>query len=226
MPTMGQPKTQNDQRRSLVLVDQFNRRWFVTVEIATGDPTGSITKVGGWKDPLKTPQQYVTVPHGDTLMGQWRVMIDFPNWIDQQEREETEWALRARRAYMAIYRKLDADDLPHLENDVMVRDAVGRKPWPSSLVLKAARDGDRQYLGLAALDNDHRNALGLPVIDAGKRVAEAPAMVDAPKAAGIPAPPENYKDFVSWAFQYGGAKNIAEAAAQWQTHRKLVEATA
>lgn len=210
------PKNQADQRRDLVLADQFGRRWFMSIEILTGEPTGAITRAGSWLDPLKTPQQFIKVPPTDIAGGQWRVEIDFPNWLQQQEAAEEYWGQMMRRAALAIYKKLDPEDLPHLENDVLVREAVGRKPWPSSLVLRAAQGGDRQYLGLEPLDGEHRKGVGLPVLMTQQAAAAAPAVVEMPAAGHVPEPPDQYQPFVSWAFRYGGAKSIAEAAKQWK----------
>jgi hypothetical protein len=219
---MASPKTQAQQRRDLILADQFNRKWLVCVEIGTGDPTGAITRVGGWLDPLQTPQQFLTVPHDDVTMGQWKVLVDFPAWIEQQEHGEVEWYVELRKQEREAYKRLDPSEVANAENDAYLRERTGPKPWPSSAVLKSAVSGDRQFLGFEPLDNDHRIALGMPIQEAQEIAASAKAKVETPEA-GIPAPPDNYQDFVSWAFRYQGVKDYGKAAQMWREHRKLLQ---
>lgn len=216
---MPQPITQDMQRRQLTLPDQFKRKWHFTVEKATDDPTGSFNRVG-WKDPLKTPQGFVTVPREVTQEGAWRsIVIDFPAWIAQQETAETQWYDTLMKTARKEYRTIDPKEVGMIEHDHYLRAIVGPKPWPSSTVLKAARDGDRQYLGLGALDNAHRTALGLPIEEAQMSGADAPARVERPSTE-IPPEPDKYQDFVSWKARYFGIKDLTQIGKDWQAKKQ------
>src|SRR6266404_5507258 len=61
---MAESRTQPDYRRNMVNTDRFGRKWLVTIELKTGDPTGLITPTS-WTDPLGTPQKYLQVPRDD-----------------------------------------------------------------------------------------------------------------------------------------------------------------
>lgn len=219
---MANPKTQADQRRTLILRDQFERAWAVVVEIATGDPCGSKHPYNRWVDPLHTPQSFITVPHGDMLSGQWRVEIDFRGWIEQQERGEEEWYVELRKQAREAYKRLDPAEVGTLENDAYVRERTGPKPWPSSTVLKLAQSGDKQFLGFEKLDTEHREALGLAREDAQQIAAAAKAKVTV-SAGGIPAPPDTYPDFISWAFRYQGVKDFGQGAQMWREHKAALQ---
>ena len=215
----GQPITQQDQRDEYDLDDQFGRTWHVTVEKITGDSTGATNRVGGWDDPLRTPQQFIRMRKGARRNAVLSVEIAMQEWIEQQQREEEIWVRRMQEVAIGLYKKFNPEDVPHLENDAMVRAATGRKPWPSSVVLEAAMAGDRQYLGLEKLDTEHRKALGLPVLLSRDVIAKADVSVPHPVAETISPPPDNYPDFVQWAFKTQGVRSLTEVGKMWQDHR-------
>ena len=213
---MPAPITQRDQRREVTLKDQFGRKWHFTVEKATDDPTGAFNRVGGWRDPLKTPMAFITLPQHVSDEGAWRsIVIAFPDWIAQQETAETKWYDTLYKTGRAEYKKVDPGEAAQFEHDHYLRGIVGPKPWPSSVVLKAAQGGDRQYLGLAALDNEHRKALGMPVLEAQIKGAEAPATVARPTAE-IPPEPDNWPAYAAWMARYHGVKDMSIVGTKWQ----------
>lgn len=215
---MAQAKTQADQRRDRVVRDQFNRKWLVAIEIATGEATGAITKVGGWKDPLKTPQHFLRLAKDQDGFSTFSLEIQFTDWLAQQRDAETKWYDSLPEIALRIYKRLDRNEGGLLEYDPLISREAGRKPWPSSAVIQAAMNGDKQYLGIDPLDDDHKRALGLSVVtDAPARVAAAPVTVDLPREAAIPAAPDVWQEFMSWYFKYF-SKNMAAAAAAWKEH--------
>lgn len=225
---MAQVKNQSDSRRNVHPVDQFHRMWFGSIETATGDFCSLIRPASpagrpSWVDPLRTPQAYLQMPKDESGYGQLgKIEVQFDRWITQLEADEVEWYKQLHVVALTVYKRVDPVDVPHLENDAFVRDLTGPKPWPSSVVVKAAQGGDRQYLGLEPLDTEHMKALGLvAAADVRTFVENAPQAVAAPAAATseFPPIPETYQEFVSWDIKYGGAKNLTEAAAHWKAHR-------
>lgn len=212
--------SQNTQRREVTLKDQFGRRWHFTVEKATDDPTGAFNRVGGWRDPLKTPMNFITVPQHVNEEGQWRsIVIAFPAWLAQQDKAETKWYDVLYKTGRAEYKKVEPGEAAQFENDHYLRGIVGRKPWPSSDVLKAAQAGDRQYLGLEALDNAHREALGLPILEAQVRAAVAPAVVVRP-TADVPPEPDTWPAYASWMARYHGIRDMSVVGGKWQERKQ------
>ena len=220
-------KTQANARRDVHPIDQFGRRWFGSIELATGDLTGSINAAGGWRDPLRTPQKFLAMPKDASGFGDLsKIHLDVAGWIAEVEEDERTWYTQLHVIARDVYKRLDPTDIPQLENDAFVRGLAGPKPWPSTSVLQRARDGDPQFLGLEPLDKEHREALGIITLEDTRHIGSAPAAVGMPKAskASIPDPPDKYAEFVKWAFQHAGVKSLTAAAKLWQEHKAKVPA--
>lgn len=223
---MARETTQQSQRRDIRPVDQFGRKYFASIEIATGGVTGQITKT--FVDPLNTPQKFLEMPgdeNGDSQLN--RLVVNFERWKSEIVQDEGQWYQTLLNIAGQKYSRLDPNDVPHLENDPFIRGLAGPKPWPSSLVIDAAAAGDRQYLGFEKLDTEHRKALGLPYIDGPTLAAHAAATVPTATAdsASIPPPPDTYQEFLTWAFKYNGARNLTDGAAQWNEHKRKFQET-
>lgn len=226
---MARETTQQSQRRDIRPVDQFGRKFFGSIEVATGGFTGQINAAGGWIDPLRTPQKFLGMPgdeNGDSQLG--RLVVDFPSWITEIKQDEAQWYQSLLEIAGQKYSRLDPNDVPHLENDPFIRGLTGPKPWPSSVVLDAAMQGDRQYLGFEKLDDAHKTALGIPLASGAELAARAKVAVPLARteSAPIPPPPNTYQEFVTWAFKYDGAKNLTESAAKWNEHKTKFTETA
>ena len=226
---MATAKSQAQQRRDIHPVDQFGRRWFASIEIATGDITGRLHIAGALIDPLRTPQKFVDMPRDDNGYGDLtRVEVNGDAWIAEVENDERDWYRQLHVVARDVYKRLDPTDIPTLENDAFVRSLTGPKPWPSSSVIRQAMAGDRQYLGLEPLDREHREALGIVTLEDTRHIGAAPATVPMPTAATAetPLPPDTYPEFLRWAFQHGGCKgDMAKAAKLWNEHRDSLKAS-
>ena len=228
-------KTQASARRDVHPLDQFGREWFGSIELKTGDLTGVITAAGGWRDPLRTPQKFLAMPKdasGFGILG--KIHIDIDGWIAENDEAERQWYEQLHIIARDVYKRLDPTDIPQLENDAFVRGLAGRKPWPSTAVLhrintfdeEGRPSGDLQFLGLEPLDKEHREALGIITLEDTRHIGDAPATVGMPKAelANVPEPPETYAEFVKWAFQHAGCKDLTTVAKLWQEHKAKVPA--
>lgn len=214
-------RTQHDQRRFIAPVDQFGRQWSMTIEIATGEPTGGIFH-GSWEDPLRTPQKHVGMARQgeSTVLGQCRV--DFDRWIAENEADEQRWYKQLFENAQTIYKKLEPGDVKNLEHDAYLLQLTGPKPFPATSCLRRAAGGYKPFLGLAPLSPQDRIDLAMPTLEdytSGAVKVAAEALAETPT---IPAPPETYKEFLAWAFKHGGAKSLTEAAAAWREHREAL----
>ena len=205
--------TQNDQRRWIAPIDQFGRQWSMQIEVLTGDPTGGINGGNGptwpYGDPLRTPQQYVELERQGPSSDIGRCQVRFDRWIAAIEADEDLW-LQNRNEIVAAKFPVIPEDLDH--NPLLIK-FTGPKPWPSSDVLRQARDGYAPFLGQAPLSAADRVALVRPTL---RDLQRGPAV---PETDG---PPETYKEFVGWAMRGGHAKNLTEAAKLWKEHQQLL----
>lgn len=211
MPPKGQP----DQRRNLNAKDQFGRSWGLTIEIATGAPTGVICPAG-WGDPMNTPQKYMKVPkdeHGQPMWG--RIEVDFTTWLDEQVQREREWRVQL---WQIGQDKLGVKfDAKSAEEDEYLLHLVGPKPWPSSAAILAAMEGDPALLGLTEMTPRGRKMLGIVRLE------------DLVERAPVEAQPElreevvnlTYREFVSRMSKAG--KNLKDISAAWQEHKAALK---
>lgn len=160
---MAKPKTQADQRRDIIAVDQHGRPWLVCVELATGDPTGAID-TAGWSDPLRNTSKYVIVPKNAYGTQQWgTVQVDWPRWIREQEGYEQAYRTR----FIEVGREMNKGtfDPEKWEQNPYLTELVGPRPWPSSAVLRMAQAGHQELLGLEPLGPVGRKLLGIQTAD-------------------------------------------------------------
>lgn len=209
-------QTQQDHRRQASATDTWGRRWALNLEIRTGDPCGTVGRIG-WDDPLATPQPFIHI--GTDQYGNKNptvVNVDFDGWIAQQEDAMRVWrqqlVIVAQKAYPSGF------DPRRIFEDPYLVEQAGPKPWPSVAVLRAAKEGHAGFLGLRPLTPAERQLLAPPVRrmadDLAAAEAEAIAQQVVAQLEAEPAP-ETYQAFVSWAIKTGRAKDMSGAAKLW-----------
>lgn len=216
------PTQQKDHRREINPKDQFGRKWGMTIEIRTGDPTGSCTPCG-FTDHLRNSANYLrTAKTEDGQVDLSRVIVDFPTWTMHVEDDERGWYEQLHRNAMQVYKKgsLSPEDVRALDSDGFLLDLTGPKPFPSSKVLKAAARGDKQFLGLEPLDRAHREALCLPTMDD----MQATQQEQLTKGATASLPPDEYTAFVKWAFANDPKMTMTAVGKLWAEHKANLQA--
>ena len=233
---MPAAKTQRDYRRTMVAVDQYGRKWSFSLELASGAPTGGI-RPAGWRDPLRTPQKYLTVPkeYGQPVWG--RITLNIEQWVEDQQQAERDWKVRLWE--IGQDKQGSKFDAATADRDDYLLHLTGPKPWPSSAALLEAAAGDPALLGLAPMTRHAREMLNIvafediigplkgqenapePVVE---RVKVAPKVVE-PQVQIGGGGPTTYPQFVKETMKAGLAKSVKEAAALWQ-QRKAAMATA
>jgi len=215
---MGTGPSQAGRRQDLNAEDQFGRVWSLTIEKATGDPTGQITQAG-WEDPLNTPQQYLRVPRnrfGQPAHG--KIEVSFVRWMQDIRADLTGWMGRVYACAQKFYPS--GFDPKTIHEDPLVAQAAGPQPWPPVPVLEAASRGHRGYLGLEPLTAGDRALLGrFTVEDLVRHVAEAAGGItpEAPAESTAPAPvnpTETWPQFLARRRKAG--LTMQEAAAEWR----------
>lgn len=208
-------KTQADFRRDINPKDQFGRKWSACIEIATGEPTGGIFPAG-WTDPLRTPIKYLIVPRNEDGQAEiGKIKVDFPRWISEQEHDEKGWYDQLYQIALAKNVDIPSDPIT-LETNKILLGLTGPRPWPSVEAIRLASDGDRRLLGFEPSTKADRIMLRQQTLDDMKGGSSKDPVL----------PPDNYQDFVGWAFKHGGVSNgdLKKVAELWQDHRKNLQA--
>lgn len=213
------PITQADQRRGFNPRDQFGRKWLAQIELASGDLCEVLP--AGWSDPLRTPVKFIRMARVEGQTDMSKLVVDTATWRMVVEQDERVWY--DQLIQNALLKNVDITDLAELERHKILLGLTGPKPFPSSEILKAADEGDQQYLGIAPLDAEHRAKLGLSTLADLKAPRAAPVAVP---PVDDSQPPEKYQDFVSWAqrtgrVQPGDLKHIGQL---WKQHRDSLQA--
>lgn len=212
--------SQADFRQDLNAEDQFGRAWSLTIEKATGDPTGQITQAG-WDDPLHTPQKYLHIPRnkfGQPAMGQ--IAVDGAHWIQDIKADLTGWVQRlyacAQKFYPAGF------DPRTIHEDPVVAQAAGAQPWPSVSVLQAAMNGHKGFLGLAPLTEADRKALNRQTVeDLLREAAERVGGIVTQEPVTVPAPGlETWQQF--YARRAKDGLTMQQASLEWRTRKPAV----
>lgn len=214
---MAQPRTQPGERRSFNPKDQFGRKWCMTIEVRTGDPTGQVLPAG-WSDPLRTPMHYVRVPKdesGNVMFG--TCAVDYEAWIREVEHEEEGWFRRL--VENATIKNIEPLEIEHLLKHKVLLQLTGPKPWPSSEVLKLAAAGDKGFLGLTEFTARERAALHQPTLADLK----SGNLTSPPRAENKELPPDDYREFIGYAMR-NGAKNLTEVGKLWKEHKSNLQA--
>lgn len=149
MPFFNYTADQMKQRRYARLEDQFGRWWGAQIEKSTGDPCSEVSPVGGWNDPLNTPNIYLRSPKhedGTTISG--RIEVDFDRWMDSIRGSEEDWNQSIQVAGKETYKITTVEERKLWAEDPVLKAIAGPRPLPTLETLMKARDGDRQLLGL------------------------------------------------------------------------------
>jgi hypothetical protein len=222
----------------MVAVDQYGRKWAVTLEIASGSPTSGI-QPAGWFDPLRTHQKYLTVPkeQGQPVWG--KVVINFEQWVNDQQQAEREWKVRLWD--IGQLKNPGGFDASTAEQNEYLVSLAGPKPWPSSVALLEAAAGDPALLGLTPLTKHAREMLNIVAFEdivgpmRGKAVEPEPEM---PKVVPTTPPvkalestasiggggPTTWATFVKETMKAGLAKNTKECAVLWNERKAAMRA--
>src|SRR3990167_1077938 len=130
------PKSQAEQRRDMVALDQWGRPWLLAIETKTGDPTGQILPCRGepqWrgvKDDDIPPQQYLQVPKDQWGQPAWgRLEVDFARWRDDVQRATEAWKTNLWRLGQKVYQS--KFDPQAAADDEYLMTLAGPKPKPS-----------------------------------------------------------------------------------------------
>jgi hypothetical protein len=156
----------------MVSDDQWDRPWLITIELATGDPTGVI-HAAGWDDPLRTPQKYIGVPKNKWGQTDWgRCRIEIEQWIRDVRRDITEWRRNvlqiAQTQYKGQVGPNEAFKHPY------VLELAGPEPFPSVELLEMARTGDEGVLGIGPMSDRVKELLG-PYLNPTRTVSDVHA---------------------------------------------------
>ncbi len=131
-------RSQADQRQSFNKPDQWGRSWLISIEKATGDPTGQILPAG-WSDPINTPQKYLRVPRHQATMS-----VEYEPWIADMKAADRDYRQQLNVIGHRLYgEKFDARKKPTQH----MLDYAGPPPVDWREIERAA-NGDRELLGL------------------------------------------------------------------------------
>lgn len=130
------PRSQAEQRRDMVAVDDLGRPWLMAIELKTGDPTGHIFPCRGekeWRpfsDHQIPPQQYLGVPKDQWGQPAWgRLQIDWDRWRDDVDRAFKAWRDNLWRMGQKVYQ--NKFDPKTAEDDEYLMALAGPKPMPA-----------------------------------------------------------------------------------------------
>lgn len=145
---MAEIKSQADQRRNTTFTDQHGRKWFASIEIRSGDPTGIIQPI--FEAPLMPPQKYLKTVPGRP----YDLVIDYRAWKADIRTARRTWEKEAR----TLARKAHGDryraDKAFTED---VLDVVGPPPDYLEPVI-AASQGNAWIIGKKGVKPDVRLA--------------------------------------------------------------------
>jgi hypothetical protein len=211
-------------------VDQWDRPWLLSIELATGDPTGLILPAG-WDDPLRTPQEYITVPKNRFNQPSWgRVHVDYPPWIRKVAQDQKDWRMQfLNTAQQQFKGKFKTDEI---WDDPYIQELVGPKPYPSVELLERARTGDREVLGIVPVTSPEVLALFGAQPPKGKTIREMTEALERELSQGstvdevIPfvtgTSRQDYTTFMAQAKDAGMTQAAANLA--WREHKENIEA--
>ena len=144
------PSKQPMYRRSFNVLDQFGRKWLISVETVSGGMASNPIPAG-WSDPIKTPSQYcVYRPDKPT-----ELFINHEAWARHLEEKMDDWTRRYEdEGYDRFGEKFDPTEPP---SPTMMR-LVGPKPMDPAIP-RAAANGDEKYLGMKPVVREDIDAL-------------------------------------------------------------------
>lgn len=217
-------RNQADFRRDINPRDQFGRKWQMSIEIATGYPTGGVFQAG-WMDPLRTPMKYVKmVKNEDGQIELGKVHVDFPHWISDIEQALEGWTRQL--VDNALTKNVEITSMEALEKHPILLRLTGPKPWPGLEALRAAQAGDKALLGLSPMGPKERAMLGAQTLEDLREFVLQEAGRSQQKADDVP--PSEYQAFVGWCFRTGACPkgDLKKAAELWAEHRKNLQPAA
>lgn len=138
---MAREKTQADFRKMHNATDIWGREYLVTIEIASGDPTGPINQ--NFTDPLNTPQKYIHIPRN----APYTAVTDYALWIAELKERGDEWESTFTEYCQS--ENMDADELlergPRTARERAAFKFAGPRPQDWKKV-EAASKGAKEYL--------------------------------------------------------------------------------
>ena len=117
---MGQPKDQAQRRRSYNPVDQFGRKWLVSVEILTGDVTGQASPCFDTLGEV-IPNKYIRLDPDNPM----RIQIRFDEWRSDEAVAENDWMEQLHVVGHNLYGEQYDDEKPPTERILRL---VGKRP--------------------------------------------------------------------------------------------------
>jgi len=127
---MAKARSQAERRRSFNNLDQFGRKWLVTIEVDTGHPTGSITPC--FTDEMATPQKYMSVPDSSPRS----IVIDVDHWARDLKQTLGEYRRHFDEVGMQLYGDNYDAEKAWTSPRPSHRDIVGKPPLDWRMVQK------------------------------------------------------------------------------------------
>jgi hypothetical protein len=129
-------------RDSVRAKDQFGRNWAYPIEKMTGSPCGAIVPVGGWSDPLATPQKYLTAK---ARTGE--VVVEFKKWVADLKKADKEWIETLRSNGRQLYTKVGGpNEVKEWEDDPYLIGQTGPKPGEALLHITRREKVDGEWV--------------------------------------------------------------------------------
>ena len=208
-------------RRAIRAVDQFGRNWTYPIEKSTGGACGNVVPIGGWSDPLATPQKYLNTKG---QMGSLRV--DFQKWIDDLTKAQKEWKNNLLSIGRLLYKKASGPtEVAEWPTDEYLLSQAG--PKPGEALLHCTKRVGEEIVRLVAVAEDGE-PLETPV-EVLQRAMSGDIELLGGEASGAKAPEEEAPEpaDVSWpkfrqTLKKDG-KTEEEISALWTAHKASKE---
>lgn len=141
---MARERTQAQRRRTFIARDQLGRKFAVTIELETGDPTVPVVPAG-WNDPIRTPGKYIIVDPNNPRSA----FTDLRRWYLDQRATQRDYKKLLREIGRKLYGERFDEKAPATAQMVEV---AGEPPLDPQVILDAAK-GDPELLGLKPMSD-------------------------------------------------------------------------
>jgi len=212
-------------RSAVKAVDQFGRNWAYSIEKATGGACSAIVPIGGWSDPLATPQKYL---NAKGQLG--KVKVEFTRWIDDLKRADREWMENLYDTGRQLYKRASGpEEIRDWPKDPYILREAG--PKPGEALLHCTKRVGEEIVRLVKLREDGE-PLETPIEILQRAMAgDLDLLGGSASGAKEPEAPTPEPTDVSWpkfrAEMIRQGKTEEETSVAWAVHKaskELVEA--